>query len=407
MTIDVEISHNLPSDQEALTLLGLTFSNGEFDQSYLDWYLKQGEYIERLKKALSPNGTGKGKKEVTKLSTFVDNMADDLIEAYQKYIDRMQDQTIKYLKETFKPIVERDILIPWAKEVLRVEKLGKSIWYRSRDIFKFPLRQRHVDELQKVIQDNEKAFLTDYMGMGYRYDTSDLKRLVEAGLLHHKAKLRRDFFMNVYYLARFVDVVKEATDYQDALRLAKYSPLSSAERLGIEIYKWRGAMYIQGLGNNVAKNVQATFTNQTMEQIRQIVAGGKKMKMDWRAIESELKAYFKDYSRDWRRIAITETNNLQQWGIAQRIGRDHGMDAYVSKMPFHDACPHCIRLYVEKDGSLKKFTLKELIQNGSNYKKPVSEWKAVVESTHPHCRCGLMKYSPSVRFRGVGLSLVA
>ena len=59
------------------------------------------------------------------------------------------------------------------------------------------------------------------------------------------------------------------------------------------------------------------------------------------------------------------------------------------------ACRHCIRLYLTQGmGSQPKiYTLKQFLENGSNIGRKVDDWKAVLESTHPWCRCNL-QYVP-------------
>lgn len=54
-------------------------------------------------------------------------------------------------------------------------------------------------------------------------------------------------------------------------------------------------------------------------------------------------------------------------------------------------CRHCIRLYLTGGiGSQPKiFKISDLIANGDNIGVKVNDWKPVVSSTHPHCRCTL------------------
>jgi hypothetical protein len=52
-------------------------------------------------------------------------------------------------------------------------------------------------------------------------------------------------------------------------------------------------------------------------------------------------------------------------------------------------CAWCSSFYQNKDGTPKVYTLEELLDNGSNDGKPKNEWKPVIGSTHPRCRCQL------------------
>lgn len=55
-------------------------------------------------------------------------------------------------------------------------------------------------------------------------------------------------------------------------------------------------------------------------------------------------------------------------------------------------CQWCAKFYGV--GTAKLYTLAELQANGSNYGKPKSEWKPVIGSTHPSCRCELHIVKP-------------
>lgn len=73
------------------------------------------------------------------------------------------------------------------------------------------------------------------------------------------------------------------------------------------------------------------------------------------------------------------------------IERSHGTEAKVYKTVYELACRHCIRLYLTNGIGSQPilFTVAELVANGSNIGRKVADWKAVVESTHPFCRCNL------------------
>lgn len=57
-------------------------------------------------------------------------------------------------------------------------------------------------------------------------------------------------------------------------------------------------------------------------------------------------------------------------------------------------CSWCSSFYTDKNGKPKVYSLQELAENGTNDGKPKSEWKPVVGSTHPRCRCQLHHLLP-------------
>lgn len=52
-------------------------------------------------------------------------------------------------------------------------------------------------------------------------------------------------------------------------------------------------------------------------------------------------------------------------------------------------CSWCSSFYQDKNGNPKIYTLAELAANGTNDGEPKSNWKPVIGSTHPRCRCQL------------------
>ena len=87
----------------------------------------------------------------------------------------------------------------------------------------------------------------------------------------------------------------------------------------------------------------------------------------------------------------TEMQNIYQTGVAQQIMKEQGADALVYKEVFSGACQHCIKFYTTAGiGSKPRiFKLIDLINNGDNIGRKVKDWKPVLNSVHPFCRCDL------------------
>lgn len=144
---------------------------------------------------------------------------------------------------------------------------------------------------------------------------------------------------------------------------------------------------------------QAKISNLVLEQL----------KKDYKVIETllpkegltksqmkrQLREITKDNKQDWDMVIRTELMNKSQKAFAEEIlqGKSiyskQGEETKVFKRPNPNACPHCKRLYLEKDGRPKVFKLKDLLENGSNVGRKVADWKPVVGVTHPHCQCVL------------------
>ena len=113
----------------------------------------------------------------------------------------------------------------------------------------------------------------------------------------------------------------------------------------------------------------------------------------WRKLASDIGHKTGDWARDFKRIAATEKQKAMQEGqVAGLIERYGDPDeVQVAKQPNPDACPHCKRLHLKSDGTLRIFKLSELIDNGSNVGKKAPNWQATVGPVHPWCGCEIIQ----------------
>jgi hypothetical protein len=88
---------------------------------------------------------------------------------------------------------------------------------------------------------------------------------------------------------------------------------------------------------------------------------------------------------DVRRIVQTEmVNFFQQGQVAERDGEE-----LVYKVPRPTACPHCVRIHLNDDGSSRLYRLRDVAGN-SNAGLPAYAWQFTIGPVHPHCYCVLM-----------------
>lgn len=103
---------------------------------------------------------------------------------------------------------------------------------------------------------------------------------------------------------------------------------------------------------------------------------------------------------DFTRLLYTEIYNGVCEGTAAAFRRDYGPDCLVYKRTKADSCVYCKFLY-DNGENPRVFRLSDLVSSGTNeYRKPSRDmlvgksserdWRAVVGSTHPWCRCRLM-----------------
>lgn len=111
-------------------------------------------------------------------------------------------------------------------------------------------------------------------------------------------------------------------------------------------------------------------------------------------IVRQLREFTQDWKRDWDRVVMSETWDANMFGEAKAILdrqsplSSDGAETLVFKRPNPDACPHCKKLYLEKDGVTPRvFKLSDLLANGTNYGLKTQDWKPVVGIVHPNCQC--------------------
>lgn len=174
--------------------------------------------------------------------------------------------------------------------------------------------------------------------------------------------------------------------------------LTPSEKAAVEVARTHAGQYVVGLGTRVAGQVMAAVTgaeaNLTPERMVEIIqdktAGNLARRETIDSLRSDLGHAMGNWTRDWQRIAMTESNNAIQEGTAATIEKEHGVDELVSKMPRPDACPDCKRLYL-RGGEPIIFKLSELRANGSNVGRKKRDWKPTIEAVHPWCGCVLVR----------------
>lgn len=187
-------------------------------------------------------------------------------------------------------------------------------------------------------------------------------------------------------------------DFEKYIKRGQYIPLSPREQREYEISKQKSYSHLKGLGTKIKGDISNILTEESVTSrleyekvIKDEITRGVLERKSVKSIISEIGHKTEVWNHDWVRIVETESNNAFQEGRASQIIEEQGEDAKVFKDVFHLACKHCIRLYLTGGtGSQPKiFKISDLIANGDNIGVKVNDWKPVVSSTHPHCRCTL------------------
>ena len=251
-----------------------------------------------------------------------------------------------------------------------------------------------IENLLEIIDLHTSMFIVTQMG-GDVLSTYDKYILRKFGF--NISKITREYppYLQSFIFGRLTAWLSDNqansiaySDFKTYLSSGQYFPLTKKEKSLYDLSISRSYKHIKNLGDKRKDE----FTKQlTEEDIRREIAGSFENRTSIQTIISNWGHQTDNWQRDYGRIAETELNTIFQLGRALQIEQKYGLEQRVYKTVYPQACRHCIKLYLTNGiGSQPKiFTLKQLLENGSNVGRRVDEWKAVIESTHPFCRCNL------------------
>lgn len=188
----------------------------------------------------------------------------------------------------------------------------------------------------------------------------------------------------------------------------QYTPPTSREISEYRAASRRTYEYIKGMWERQKKALNTfisegeleylveTKRQETIKVVKERMDDGILRRQSVQKITSNIGHQLKSWNQDWGRIVETECQNIYTLGIAQNIMDVHGVDARVYFDVFPGACRHCISLYLTGGiGSRPRiFTVAELLANGTNIGRKSKDWKPVLGTVHPFCRCDLRFIPP-------------
>lgn len=189
---------------------------------------------------------------------------------------------------------------------------------------------------------------------------------------------------------RFKDVV-------DFIQSGNHLPLNEYERAVVDSIKGQSLKDIKDLNGRIFNDINGIIAQEHRndrhyyeEVIRKEMQEGIVNRETAAEIVQALGNKTGDWSRQWGRMVEYISHSAINEGRAavyKRRSKDN--DPLVYKTVFEHACKHCIKAYLTNGiGSAPKiFRLSELEANGTNIGRKQVDWKPVVESHHPFCRC--------------------
>lgn len=263
-----------------------------------------------------------------------------------------------------------------------------------------------VQELLDVIERNHIIYAATNIGVEQlsSYDKMILDRY---GIDLDNIKTDFTPFEQSFYFGRLSQTLSKSQasqlDYSDLLkylRRGQYIPLNKLEQDVLNLGKKRAYGHIKNLGRDIGNEVDTIITEEDKKLrfkkekiIKEEINIGIEERRSQSTIAREIGRRTGDWQRNLGRIVDTEYNTIFQEGRLSQIIREKEDNVWIYKDVFPGACRHCIKLYLTNGiGSKPRlFRPSELIANGTNIGRKVADWKAVLDSTHPYCRCTIME----------------
>lgn len=222
--------------------------------------------------------------------------------------------------------------------------------------------------------------------------------------------LRQDFtpYEQAFYFGRLASILgplqAQQVDYANLmkyLRQGQFIPLSAAEKQTLSYLENKTYTYIKDLGYKIGTFVTESMKDEAFarrQYYEEVINDSLKRAVIERdsasSVAREIGLKTGDWTRDLGRVAETEMQNAFEMGKAEVMLKETDPNEKVFyKQVYPGACRHCIRLYCSAGVNSEPllFSYNELLENGTNIGRKADDWKAVLGTVHPFCRCDLRK----------------
>lgn len=266
------------------------------------------------------------------------------------------------------------------------------------------LTPTQINELLTIISRNQSIFIAKKFGPEF-LSTWD-RHILTSFNIDYKTLYspESDSILTLFHLGMLAKSLRDTKALQhfnyklltDYIKQGKYIPITQREQATIDMLKNQTLADIRSTNGKIFQDINNVVGNARTQQefIKEKLIEGTEKKSSLREISNELHRLTGDWTRNFDRIVEYQCNTAYQEGRAAFLEKTEGNDVLVYKRVFESACEHCVEAYLTNGiGSEPRiFKLSILRSNGSNIGRKVKDWKPVIHSHHPFCRCLLSKY---------------
>jgi len=272
------------------------------------------------------------------------------------------------------------------------------------------LDSQQINTLLSIINNNQSILIGRELGLDFlsEYDKSllisngiDLEELYQPG----NDSIYTSFHLGMLAVALNDTKALNKLQYKDLynyVKEGKYIPISQRELATVQAIKNQTFADIKTLNGRIFQDLNGILSNSTLKGqqdfLKKEIVEGLEKKKTLREISNTISEKTGDWQRDFDRIVEYQSNTAYQEGRGamfekDELGETNNSDPDVYKLVFESACKHCLSLYTTKGWRSEPivFKLSVLKGNGTNIGRKTADWKAIVGSTHPFCRCLLFR----------------
>ena len=255
------------------------------------------------------------------------------------------------------------------------------------------LTAEQIDELRQIIQDGATAL--SVATLGDEVTDEELQRLVDEGYVD--PEVLDDLVLNAFTYGQLMNRLPAArqmsfAQFSGYLRQNPVS-LSGPEREAYKVAAQRAGTFCRGLGNRfsdelgrVVVNADAELARELREGIAGEVAESIVLREGRGTLVRRLREMSGQMTRDWTRIAATESHLAHQEGFFEDTVSRQGAGVMMAKVPDANACDACLAAYLGEDGKPAVHPASWWAAQGSNnVGRKKADWRAVLGAMHPWC----------------------
>ncbi len=255
-----------------------------------------------------------------------------------------------------------------------------------------------VAALIQIIRDGSTAVAI--ATTGYDASSAEVERLKREGYL--PADLDPGIVKDSFALGQLMQQQASAKSmsYREFTAYLAKNPiaLSPAEQAAQGIALARAGTFAVGLGNvysselgRVVVNADASLAAATRKVIQDETAFAIQERKTVGELRTRLRQMTGDWSRDWDRIAATETQLAHQEGFLHSVTERYGDEELLAKLPEPGACEQCKKHYLEDGKPIIRPASWWHDHGSSNVGRKQADWQPVLGAMHPFCRCQLIR----------------